>query len=81
MALREFLSTVKASVFDLSDPENDERISQDPEGWVMDVLSHPHVQVSHQLSHQSKTNMCMFFNGVEIPIKFGTCDEEIRGPG
>ena len=53
-ALREFLACVKGSVsfgsgslvYDMSDPDNDEKISEDPEGWVLDALSHPKVQVS-----------------------------------
>ena len=54
-ALREFLACVKESVsggpggslvYDMSDPDNDEKISEDPEGWVLDALSHPKVQVS-----------------------------------
>ena len=32
-------------VYDMSDPDFDERISTDPEGWVLDALSLPDVRV------------------------------------
>ena len=33
------------TVYDMSDPDFDERISTDPEGWVLDALSLPDVRV------------------------------------
>ena len=65
-ALREFLACVKESVsssggslvYDMSDPDNDENISVDPEGWVLDALSHPKVQVSLFFPWRSITVEC-----------------------
>ena len=45
-ALRDYLSDgLGCRVFDLSDPENDERISEDPEGWVLDILGRSNIQI------------------------------------
>lgn len=43
--LRNYLNGNGCRVFDLSDPQNDERISEDPEGWVTGVLCKQDVQV------------------------------------
>ena len=43
--LREYMSSFGCRVSDLSDPQHDERISEDPEGWVMSVMNRHDVRI------------------------------------
>jgi len=41
----EWIESLGCHVHDLSNPDEDESINADPEGWVQEVLSHPNIKV------------------------------------